>query len=425
MKRLSILYAAPGHALLSTSGPTRNMLSLAEPLSQWADVTVAFRHLLEPVKTNAFKVMAIEALAGGAAEVGVRETGERRSIRRSDRPDDVAARGLNPLSHLAYLYTLRSFARQWAGSFDVVFEKGWRLSGGLSAAFRAHGVPGILIENDVRHWHEPVQDVRAMAKYVLHLAAQGVAGAASRRMPLIISETHELKTMLVEQRGIDESRVAVIGLGVDHHRFYPMEQLGARQQLGIGSEARVLLYVGGLDMYHDLGPMLEATAFEVPPFEVHVVGDGVSRSRDERLAERARVPVYFHGQKPHEQIPLFIAASDLCLAPYKAAAFHDQRIPFSTLKIPEYMACARPVVSVPSGHIEDLIADGVSGFLVPNASSAWLDFLRALPARSRLAEMGSEAACAVVDVSWEHTAAQYLEVSRRLLIEQMATRRVR
>ncbi len=406
-RRLSILYAAPGHALLSTSGPTRNILSLVEPLSQWADVTVAFRHLLEPVKTDAYHVMAIEALASGAGEAPPTD---------KERADDVAARGLNPLSHLAYLQVLRSFAKQWAGSFDVVLEKGWRLSGCLSAAFRAHGVPGVLIENDVRHWHEPVRDVRAMAKYMLHLAAQGVAGVASRRMPLIISETDELKAMLVEQRGIDKARVAVIGLGVDHQRFCPVDQCDARQRLGIGPKACVLLYVGGLDPYHDLGPMLEAAASDTRPFEVHVVGDGVSRSHYEGLAERARVPVYFHGQRPHEQVPLLIAASDLCLAPYNTAAFHDRRIPFSTLKIPEYMACARPVVSVPSGHIEDLIADDVSGFLVPNETPAWRDFLHRLPARSRLAEMGREAARAVADVSWENTAAQYLDASRRLVM---------
>ena len=399
-RRLSILYAAPGHALLSTSGPTRNIMSLAASLSQWADVTVAFRHVLEPVKTDAFRVMAIESLGGGAGEGAA---------------DDVTARGLNPLSHLSYLRVLRSFARQWADSFDIVLEKGWRLSGALSAAFRAHGAPGVLIENDVRHWSEPVRRPRDVAKYLLHLAAQGVSGAASRRLPMIIAETDELKAMLVAQRGIVASRVAVVGLGVDHQRFYPRDQLAARRQLGIAPDASVLLYVGGLDVYHDLGPLLEAGASETPPFEVHVVGDGVARPQYERLAAQSRAPVYFHGQQPHDQVPLYIAASDLCLAPYNAAAFHDQRVPFSTLKIPEYMACARPVASVPSGHIEDLIVDGESGVLAPNTPAAWLDFLRDMPSRARLAQMGLEAARAVAHVSWDNTAAQYLDVSQRVL----------
>ena len=79
------------------------------------------------------------------------------------------------------------------------------------------------------------------------------------------------------------------------------------------------------------------------------------------------------------------------------------------------MACAQPVASVPSDYIEELITDQVSGFLLPNRVADWLAFLRALPTRSRLAEMGSAAARAVADLSWENTAAQYLEVSRRLV----------
>lgn len=406
-ERLSILYAAPGNSLLSTSGPTRNMLSLAEALSQWADVTVAFRHLLEPVKTDAFKVISIEAPTGGG----------------DGQTDDVAARGLNPLTHLSYLRMLRSFARQWAGEFDVVLEKGWRLSGCLSAAFRTHGVPGILIENDIRNWHEPIRGTRAVARYMLHLAAQGVSGYTARRMPVVISETDQLKTMLVEERGLDAQHVSVVGLGVDHKRFYPMAQGEARQALGMPTDVYILLYVGGLDMNHDLGPLLEASALDIAGLEVHIVGDGVSRPHYEALAQAARLPVRFHGQKPHDQVPKYIAASDLCLAPYRAHAFSEQQVPFSTLKIPEYMACARPVASVPSGYIEKLITDQVSGFLLPNEPAAWQTFLRDLPTRSRLADMGEEAARAVADVSWENTAAQYLDVSRRLVAEPVATRR--
>ena len=44
-KRLSICYAAPGQNLLPSAGPTRNVLNVANALSQWADVTVAFRSI--------------------------------------------------------------------------------------------------------------------------------------------------------------------------------------------------------------------------------------------------------------------------------------------------------------------------------------------------------------------------------------------
>ena len=399
-KRLSICYAAPGHALLSTAGPTRNILSLVEALSPWADVTVAFRHIREPVKAKGYQVIAIEPQA---------DLGDRQA-------DDVTARGLNPLTHLAYLRVLRSFARQWAGSFDVVLEKGWRLSGSLSAAFRAHGVPGALVENDVRYWHEPMRDVRTVAKYCLHRAAQGVAGYAARRMPMVIAETTTLKTMLIEQRGLLSDRVEVIGLGVDHRRFRPLDQLGARQELSLRPDTCILLYVGGMDMYHDLRPLFEAcSTTAVPDIELHVVGDGEYRSLYEAAAEPVGFPVVFHGQKPHQDIPTFIAAADLCLAPYQVQAFHHQLVPFSTLKIPEYMACARPVVSVPSGHIRELIAHRDTGFLVSNEVSDWRSFFDAFPSRQRLAAMGQAAAESVASVSWDNTAAQYLEASYQLL----------
>jgi glycosyltransferase involved in cell wall biosynthesis len=399
-KRLSLCYVAPGHALLSTSGTTRNMLSLAAALSQWADVTVAFRNSREAITTEKFQVITIEP-----------------QIKSSDQvQDDVAARGLNPFPHLSYLHTLRGFARQWASSFDVVLEKGWRLSGWLLAAFRRQGVSGVLVENDVRYWSEPLRDFRTIARYMLHKTAHGLTGFSSRRVPLIIAETRELKTMLVQQRGIAPERIEVIGLGVDHALFHPMDQMVVRQALGMGRDTHMLLYVGGMDVYHDLGPVLDALAqVRGPSLELHLVGDGEYRMQYEAKARQAHMPVRFYGHVPHDRIPEFIAAADVCLAPYQPRAFHHGLVPFSTLKIPEYMACGRPVISIPSGHIQTLIEDQITGFLFPNDVAAWRTFLEALPTRQRLEDMGRAAAQAVASLSWERTAARYLEVSQRLI----------
>jgi glycosyltransferase involved in cell wall biosynthesis len=118
-------------------------------------------------------------------------------------------------------------------------------------------------------------------------------------------------------------------------------------------------------------------------------------------------------------VPEFIAAADLCLAPYRNNAFPHNLVSFSTLKIPEYMACGRPVVSVPSGHINKLVKDQVSGFLFPNDVSAWARFLETLPSRERLKEMGAAAARRVESMTWEKTAAQYLEVCQKLTARQL------
>ena len=113
-------------------------------------------------------------------------------------------------------------------------------------------------------------------------------------------------------------------------------------------------------------------------------------------------------------VPQYIAAADLCIAPYRTSAFHNQLVTFSTLKIPEYMACGRPVVSVPSGNIQRLIEDQVSGFLFPNDVVSWVSFFAAPPSREQLRGMGRAAARTVASLSWEKTAAQYLEVCHKL-----------
>jgi glycosyltransferase involved in cell wall biosynthesis len=399
-QRLSVCYAAPGHALLSTSGATRNILSLAGALSHWADVTVAFRHVLEPIKAEHYRVVAIEPYIGNY----------------TNSKDDLATRGLNPISYISYLHALRSFSKRWAHAYDLVLEKGWHLSGLLSAAFRLQGVPGVLVENDVRRWSEPIGDLRTVIKYILHNSAQFLAGFYSRQVPITIAETDELKEMLVRQRGIAPDKITVVGLGVDHALFYPKDQEVARRSLDISPAVTVLLYVGGMDKYHDLGPMIQAlTQIRLPSFELHLVGDGEYRTQYEEKARRARISVQFHGHVPHALVSDYIAAADLCIAPYQTNAFHDQLVTFSTLKIPEYMACGRPVVSVPSGNIRRLIENQVSGFLFPNDVDSWASFFVAPPSREQLQEMGRAAAQAVQPLSWEKTSAQYFDVCQALL----------
>ena len=404
IRRPSVCYAAPGHTLLGTSGATRNILSVARALSSWADVTVAFRSIREPIKSDNFKVIAIEP----EFEAGPQIT------------DDIAARGLNIFTHMAYLRKLRSFSKQSANLYDLVLEKGWRLSGFLSSAFRGCGVPSVVIENDVRYWNEPIGSVRAIAKYGAHGIAQSLAGFCSRRTPLVIAETEELKSMLIAKRALAPECIEVVGLGVDHDLFHPLDQASSRKILEIEPAALILLYVGGMDSYHDLAPILTALAqIRVPSLELHIVGDGMDRSRYEALANGARVPIRFHGKVPNHRVPQFIAAADLCLAPYRTSAFPDGSVYFSTMKIPEYMAGARPVVSVPSGHINKLIEDQASGFLFPNNADSWVGFLKSLPSRERLHEMGAAAAWAVESMTWEKTAARYLEVCQRLTVRQL------
>ena len=102
-----------------------------------------------------------------------------------------------------------------------------------------------------------------------------MTNASCRRIPLVIAETEELKANLVRVTVGSRPTDTGCGLGLDHRLFRPMEQQPARDALGISHDAIVVLYVGGIDEYHDLEPVIEALAeLKGGTTELHVVGNG-------------------------------------------------------------------------------------------------------------------------------------------------------
>jgi hypothetical protein len=102
--RPSICYVVPGHHLLSSSGPTRNVLSLASALGANANVTVAFRRVLETTPTESFAVAEIEPGPTQPSPL-----------------DDAALRGVGVAEFAGYLRAVRGFAGGLS-DFDVVLE---------------------------------------------------------------------------------------------------------------------------------------------------------------------------------------------------------------------------------------------------------------------------------------------------------------
>jgi glycosyltransferase involved in cell wall biosynthesis len=398
--RLSVCYLVPGHNLLSTMGPTRNVLSLARALGRYADVTVAFRRVLDAHPPADLPVLELQPGARAQAEA----------------VHDGAISGLGYREFLTYLRALRRFVTGPLTSFDVVLEKSWLLSGYLSALRRRRGQVSVPVENFVPN---PAHNgAGGLAKRLRLEIGQRLAGHYLRQAPLIIAETPYLKRAIAEHWRVPDERIAVVDLGVDRALFAPRDQLEARRELGIDAERLVLLYVGVVDATHDLGPALGALSrVERPGVELHVVGDGGLRASYERAARAAGAPAVFHGLVPHERVPLYIAAADLCLAPYDASAFKSGELGYSTMKVPEYLSAGRPVVTVPSGRLAELIRDGETGFLVANTVDEWARFVRQCPSRATLRVIG-EAAARVELTSWDDTARAYLALCERQFAER-------
>ena len=391
-RRSSICYVVPGHHLLPSSGPTRNVLSLASALSANADVTVAFRRVLETPETNSFAVAEIEP-GLGHPRLG------RGGPTQPAPLDDAALRGVGVAEFAAYLRAVRRFAGGLS-DFDVVLEKSWLLTGYVSSRVRRLGVLCVPMVN--------VVPLSPSARVGLGKVARNLVGAWTsarylRRAPLVVAETAELRAALIERWRLAGDRIEVIGLGVDRGLFRPLDRTESRLRLGIPEQAIVLMYIGALDRIHDLVPVIEAILkVENPSLRLHVVGDGVLAG-DLRAAARGHPRVTFHGRVAHREVPSYIAAADLCIAPYDTTAFADGEVSYATLKVREYLAGGRPVATLPSGSLRELIRDSHNGFLLSNDSRSWQGLLRRMPPRERLAEMGSAAAATPLE-SWDDTA---------------------
>jgi glycosyltransferase involved in cell wall biosynthesis len=394
-RRLSICYVVPGHDLLASVGPSRNVLSLARSLGRHADVTVAFRRVAEADVPVGLRAMEIQPAAASATI------------------DDSAMRGVSIAEFLRFMSALRRFVNHELRAFDVVLEKSWLLSGYISSLCRRRGQLGIPVENIVPN---SSRAARGQLMKLMRLKVGGwIAGHSMRRAPLVIAETEFLRNEISTFWKIPRERIAVVDLGVDRSLFHPIDQNLARESFGIDAHVTMLTYVGVLDFTHDLAPAIKALGVTRPPgTELHVVGDGQRAAEYRKLADDTQARVVFHGRVAHSQVPAWIAASDVCLAPYDASVFASGELGYATMKIPEYLSVGRPVASVPSGRVASLVEHGVTGFLFENDLRHWMTFLTDMPPRARLQQMGMAAAATRLQ-SWDDTADAYLANCERLL----------
>lgn len=396
VRRLRICYLVPGHGLLSTVGPSRNVLSLARALSAYADVTLAFRYRLEDRPPDGLALIELEPERRPALAV-----------------DDAAMRGMSLGEFLRYMARLRRFVREAVGRFDVILEKSWLLSGHLSAYGLARGVPGVPVENVVPSAARHVD--AGLLKRLRVEVGRRLAGPALRRAPVVLAETEQLKAQIVAVWGVAPERVAVVPLGVDRELFRPRDRSEARRTLGLALDRTILLYVGVLDETHTLDGIIEAVLTVRPPgLELHVVGDGPRRAAYAEKASTSGGAVILHGRVPHTIVPTWIAAADLCLAPYEPRAFATGALGYATMKVPEYLSVGRPVAGSPSARMRELLRGGELGFELPADAASWRAFLAGLPDRERLAAMG-RAALRHPQPSWDDTARGYLAACERAL----------
>jgi glycosyltransferase involved in cell wall biosynthesis len=138
-------------------------------------------------------------------------------------------------------------------------------------------------------------------------------------------------------------RVEQIANGFDAARFAPDRIAGPAPPELDGIPRPLIGFIGTLFPFLDFD-LLEAVADRNPDWSLVLVGPVEAGSADavERIARRGNV--HHVGAQPQDAIPAFVAAFDVCVNPFRRSRVSDSVNP---LKVYEYLAAGRPVVSAP------------------------------------------------------------------------------
>lgn len=165
----------------------------------------------------------------------------------------------------------------------------------------------------------------------------------------------------LENLGFEPGKITYhpVGIDLDKFRFHPRERNVSRrgQNIRILTVARLVKEKGieyGIRSVRELitrNPLLR--------IEYNIVGDGVLRERLKSLTADAGLDgvVRFLGEMDQSEVSAQLREADIFLLPSV-----DEALPVSLM---EAQATGLPVVSTDVGGVSEIVADGMSGYIVP------------------------------------------------------------
>jgi glycosyltransferase involved in cell wall biosynthesis len=178
--------------------------------------------------------------------------------------------------------------------------------------------------------------------------------------PAAIAISNRVRHHLVENVGLDGSRIDVVPYGIEAPA--DIDRVAARRQLGLPLDAFVVGFVGRLTAQKDLTVLLAAMA-RVQGLHLSLVGAGEDEAMlRAEVAKLALDNVHFHGAQPNGAS--LIAAFDVFALSSKWEGLG--------LVLLEAMACGVPIAATRGGAIPEVLGNGELGLLSDVGDAAGL-----------------------------------------------------
>lgn len=245
---------------------------------------------------------------------------------------------------------------------------------------------------------------------------------AARFSDQIISVTPQIATYLKKIIG-ESGKVAVVGNGVDTKRFYPIRDKNLLTQLrkkwDIGMEEVVVVFVGNLARWQGIDTLIES-GFRLfqknERLKFLIVGDGpLKKNLIKKVWDSQwRQGFLFTGMVNYEEVPFLLNIGDVCVAPFVSK--RNQKTGVSPLKIFEYMACGKPIVTTRIVGLEFIEEEGVGRLVEPEDEEGLERVLTDLSRdRNKREELGQKALILAREkFEWEIKVAEIEKIIKNL-----------
>jgi glycosyltransferase involved in cell wall biosynthesis len=257
--------------------------------------------------------------------------------------------------------------------------------------------------------------------YEIHIQPTGIFGpvwhrafADVRGRKRLVSITRALVQLLERDfhMHFPPQDVVIAPNGVDLERFDSLpDPITARRQLGL-REAPTVICTGHLYAGRGAGLFLEL-ASSLPHVQFVWVGgrpEDITNWKQRAGADN----ITFTGFIPNQNLPLYQAAADILLMPYSrsimgSSGSADSAAVASPMKMFEYMAAGRVIVSSDLPVIREVLTEANAVFCTPDQSREWKIVIESLLAdEARRTALGKQARLDVQGYTWVSRARRIL-----------------
>jgi glycosyltransferase involved in cell wall biosynthesis len=237
----------------------------------------------------------------------------------------------------------------------------------------------------------------------------------------LVAVTGGVKQRLMDLYAIPEFQIVVINNGANTKLFSPMDRNKAKSELKLDNSLQYVCFVGNLIYWQGVEYLIKASPLilkKYPNTRFLVVGDGVMKEELMQLANDlgSLDKVLFVGRVPYEKVPVYINASDICVAPFIRE--RNSKIGLSALKTYEYLACGKPLIASRIPGVKELIESSGGGISVRPEDPEELStaVIKLLPDENTRNQMGKKGRKYIIENhSWESVARKVRDICKQAI----------